>query len=77
MKLLMHKGAESVTHGTESYIVNNGSWIVEVPDHVGRFMLDDGRSGCVLYEPPEGEGRLISCPCCHYSWREPPDEREE
>jgi hypothetical protein len=31
MKLLMHKGAESVTHGTESYIVNNGSWIVEVP----------------------------------------------
>jgi hypothetical protein len=58
------------------WVVSNSSGIVEVPDFVGRFMLEDGRSGCVLVEPPKGKGEIISCPCCHFAWRkaDPADE---
>jgi len=54
-----------------TWVVNNGSWIVEVPDHVGHFLLEDGRSGAVPLPEPEGEGEIISCPCCHFARRQP------
>ena len=68
---LMSPGCEAntVSHGDRGWIVSNSSGIVEVPDEVGRFMLQDGRSGAVLVEPPQGKGEIISCPCCHFAWR--------
>jgi hypothetical protein len=67
----MSEGCEpnTVSHGTQSWIVSNSSGLVEVPDEVGRWMLQDGRSGCVEVKPPEGKGELLSCPCCHFAWR--------
>ena len=76
MKLKMHPGAETITHGAQGWVVNNGSWIVEVPDEIARFMLADGRSGCLPVEDPPGEGPIITCPCCHFAWREQPKQPE-
>ena len=67
MKLRMQPGTDSVTHGEQGWIPNSHSHIVEVPDDVGRFMLADGRSGCVLVEDPE-PGEIV-CPCCHHAWK--------
>jgi hypothetical protein len=82
MKLLRFQpgapGAEANTigHGTETWVTSNSSWIVEVPDHVADFMLADGRSGAVMVEDPppvkgmKGGGAIVRCPCCHHAWRE-------
>jgi hypothetical protein len=62
MKLRMPPGSETVTHGSQGWVVNNGSLIVELPDEIGRFMLADARSGCALVEDPPGEGEIIEMP---------------
>ena len=37
MKLQMNKGTSC--HGEVEYVVNNHTWVVELPDEVGRFVL--------------------------------------
>jgi hypothetical protein len=58
-------------------VISNSSWIVEVPDHVADFMLQDGRSGCVLVEDSKGKGPIITSPCCHFAWREQQKEEKD
>ena len=67
MWLRMPKGCDSVTHGQDGYIVSNLDWTVEVPDEVGRFMLQDGKSGAVLIED-EPEPELLTCPKCGHTF---------
>ena len=64
-RLKMQPGSsEPVCHGTESYAVSNVDWTVLVPDHVAGFMLEDGRSGCVLVEDPHDHPQAVTCPHC-------------
>ena len=66
MKLQMPKGCDSVTHGSEGWTPSNLSWIVELPDEIGRFMLEDGRSGAILIDEPGHDA--ITCPHCGRSF---------
>jgi hypothetical protein len=67
MRLQCQKGTDEINHGGVRYIVSNISWIVEVPDHVGHFMLHDGRSGVIRLEEPEGND-VVSCPHCGFAF---------
>ena len=73
-RLQFQPGTDSVTHGSEGWTVNNVTWQVDLPDPIALFMLRDGRSGCTLVQPPEGEGEAVHCPHCGYAWREPGKE---
>jgi hypothetical protein len=68
---------DTVSHGKGSWLVNNQSGIVALPDFVADFMLEDKRSGGIEVTDPPGDGELIECPCCHFRFRRQPKEKEE
>ena len=45
MRLRCRRGTDEINHGTERFTVSNISWQVDVPDHVGAFMIADARAG--------------------------------
>jgi len=64
MKLVqMPRGAESVGHGHEVYVVRNHDWTVWLPDDVADFMVEDGRSGARIIEEPDHPD-AVTCPYC-------------
>jgi hypothetical protein len=69
--------ADTISHGGQVWVVSNSSGLVLLPDEVANFMLQDGRSGCVLVEDPPGPGELLRCPCCHHAWRRTSESEEE
>ena len=76
MKLQMNKGTDSIGHGGVEYVVNNHTWQVEVPDHVGHVLLATG-AGAVridLPEEPEPQGfvrvrHITGNPHASFGWR--------
>jgi hypothetical protein len=63
MKLRFPNGTDSVCHGTTEYKVNNYTWTVEVPDHIGRYFLELGRAGASLAPgEPEPEIPIVISP---------------
>jgi hypothetical protein len=65
MRLQCQRGTDEINHGTERFTVSNISWQVTVPDHVGRFMIEDGRAGVFEIEEPDPEHeKSVTCPHC-------------
>lgn len=63
MRLQMPVGTDEIGHGGTKYVVNNHTWQVEVPYHVGMVLLATSAGASRIPDPEPGD---FVCPHCNH-----------